>query len=214
MSIALDDESKELEIQQHTSFINKSNDDLNEVYFHNWANAYKDKNTPLAKRFIENYSKSFHFTNEKNRGRTSIKDITINNSIVVWEITEKNPDILKVNLSSRLKPGDTVHISSTYSVKIPNDKFTKYGRNNTTYNLRYWYLSPAIYSDNWHLQNNLNIDDLYIDYTNYEIDLTVPSQFVVNSNLTGYVKKQDSLKIYTLKGKQQVDIELNICNRK
>ena len=211
MSIALNDETKELEIQQHTSFINKSNDDLNEVHFHNWANAYKDKSTPLAKRFIENYSKSFHFTNEKNRGRTSIKDITINNSTVVWEITEKNPDILKVNLSSTLKPGDTVQIYATYKVKIPNDKFTRYGRNNTSYNLRYWYLSPAIYSNNWHLQNNLNIDDLYIDYTNYEIDLTVPSQFIVNSNLTGYVKKLDSLKIYTLKGKQQVDIELNIA---
>jgi len=50
-----------LQIQQNTTYINNSNTVLDTITFYNWANAYKDKYTPLAKRFIEDYSKSFHF---------------------------------------------------------------------------------------------------------------------------------------------------------
>ncbi len=49
---ALNSETNEIKIQQETIFYNKSKSVLNEIYFHNWPNAYKDKKTPLAKRFI------------------------------------------------------------------------------------------------------------------------------------------------------------------
>ncbi len=202
--------TNELQIKQETVFYNISDSVLNVVYFHNWPNAYKDKNTPLAKRFIENYSKTFHFAKEKHRGSTFINSISENYNITTWNSSEKNPDILRVNLSQPLKPNDSVIISATYTVKIPKDKFTKYGRDITSYNLRYWYLAPAIFSDKWHVQNNLGIDDLYIEDTNYFINLTVPKKYIVNSNLTATKKSTNQFNIYTLKGKKQVDVELNI----
>ncbi|PCI07977.1 MAG: hypothetical protein COB73_07535 [Flavobacteriaceae bacterium] len=67
ISATLNTETNELKIQQKTVFYNKSDSILNVVYFHNWANAYKSKKTPLAKRFVENYSKSFHFANKKHQ---------------------------------------------------------------------------------------------------------------------------------------------------
>jgi hypothetical protein len=210
ISATLNTETNELEIQQETVFYNKSDSILNVVYFHNWANAYKSKNTPLAKRFVENYSKSFHFTNKKHRGSTTIKSISTNFENTNWEIFEKDPDILKIHLKQSLKPTDSVMITSTYIVKIPKDKFTKYGVNTVSYNLRYWYLAPAIYSNKWHLQNNLNMDDLYIDYTNYQIDLKVPKEFEINSSLKTTYTQNDSFKLYSLIGDNQNDVELNI----
>jgi len=206
----LNTETNELKIQQETNFYNKSDSILNVVYFHNWANAYKDKNTPLAKRFIENYSKTFHFTHEKHRGNSTIKSISTNYKISTWEITEENPDILKINLNEPLKPNDSVIIKATYTVKIPNDKFTKYGVNATNYNLRYWYLTPAIFNKKWEILNNLDMDDLYIDYTNYHVDLQVPKNYIVNSNLPSSNKTTTNFNNYTLIGKNQLDIELNI----
>ncbi|WP_456377539.1 aminopeptidase [Lutibacter sp.] len=210
ISAVLNTENNELKIQQETTYFNKSDSTLNVVYFHNWANAYKNKNTPLAKRFIENYSKSFHFTKEKYRGSTTIKGISTNYDTTTWEITEENPDILKVNLTKPLKPQDSVKIVATYSVKIPKDKFTKYGVNATNYNLRYWYLAPVIFTDKWEAQNNLDMDDLYIDFTNYHINLQVPKDYIVNSNLTASHKITDNFNDYILVGKNQLDIELNI----
>lgn len=202
--------TNELKIQQEINFYNKSDSTLNEVYFHNWANAYKDKKTPLAKRFIENYSKSFHFSNEKHKGKTTIKSISTNYNSVSWEVTETNPDILKVNLNTPLAPNDSVKISATYLVKIPKDKFTKYGVNTVSYNLRYWYLAPAIFSTKWETYNNLDIDDLYIDFTNYQVTIKVPKNYVVNSGLTTSIITDKNFNNYTLIGKNKLDIQLNI----
>ena len=210
MSVVLNTATNELKIEQETTFYNKSDSILNEVYFHNWANAYKDKKTPLAKRFIENYSKSFHFTNEKHRGKTTIKSISTNFENVTWEVTEKNPDILKVNLKKPLKPTDSVSIITTYVVKIPKDKFTKYGVNTVSYNLRYWYLAPAIFNNEWKTYNNLDMDDLYIDFTNYNIEINVPKNYQVNSDLITKTTTQNTLTKYQLIGKNKLDIELNI----
>ncbi|UMB60511.1 aminopeptidase [Lutibacter sp. A80] len=210
MQATLFTNTNEIKIQQETTFYNKSDSILNEVYFHNWPNAYKDKQTPLAKRFIENYSKTFHFANDKYRGNTKISGVSVNFNSASFEITKDNPDLLKINLHQELKPNDSVKISTTYLVKIPNDKFTKYGENELEYNLRYWYLTPAIFDTKWQLYNNLDMDDLYIDYTDYNINLKVPKEFYVNTDLKSTYIIKDSIKNYNLTGKNRFDIALNI----
>lgn len=206
----LNTQTNELKIQQEINFYNKSDSILNVVYFHNWANAYKDKNTPLANRFIENYSKTFHFAKEKHRGSSKINSFSINYELVTWEITEQNPDILKINLKQSLKPKESVKIIATYTIKIPNDKFTNYGVNKTGYNLRYWYLIPAVFDGKWHLQNNLDMDDLYVDFTNYQINFKLPPEYVLNSDLTVSVDSLANFNNYKLIGENRHDIALNI----
>ncbi|MBE0422543.1 MAG: aminopeptidase [Lutibacter sp.] len=206
----LNTQTNELKIQQEINFYNKSDSTLNAVYFHNWANAYKDKNTPLANRFIENYSKTFHFASEKHRGSSKINSFSVNYDLVTWEITEQNPDILKINLKQPLKPKESIKIVTTYTIKIPNDKFTNYGASKTGYNLRYWYLIPAVFDGEWQLQNNLDMDDLYVDFTNYLINIKLPKEYTLNSDLTVSVDSFANFNNYKLVGKNRQDIALNI----
>ncbi len=206
----LNTQTNELKIQQEINFHNKSDSILNTIYFHNWANAYKDKNTPLANRFIENYSKTFHFAKEKQRGSSIINSLSVNYNLVTWEITDKNPDILKISLKNSLKPKDSLKIVATYTVKIPDDKFTSYGVNKTSYNLRYWYLIPAVFDKKWQLYNNLDMDDLYVDFTNYFINIKVPKDFVVNSDLIISCDTLANFNSYKLIGKKRQDIAVNI----
>ena len=211
ISAILNTENNELKILQEIDFHNTSSLVISEVYLHNWPNAYKDKYTPLAKRFVENYSKIFHFAKDEERGSTYIRSISTDFESTNWETSEENPDILKVILTKPLKPNDSVKITANYTVKIPSDKFTRYGVDNTTYNLRYWYLTPAVLDTEWHTYNNLDIDDLYIDFSNYNINLTVPENFIVNSNLNSEYKTQNKNNIYTLTGNHFQDVELHIC---
>jgi hypothetical protein len=206
----LNTQTNELKIQQEIIFHNKSDSILSTVYFHNWANAYRDKNTPLANRFVENYSNSFHFAYEKHRGNSKINSISVNYDLVSWEITDKNPDILKINLKESLKPKDSIKIIATYSVKIPNAKFTNYGVDKTSYNLRYWYLIPAIFDKKWQIYNNLDMDDLYVDFTNYLIKIKVPKGFVVNSDLIISCDTMSNFNSYKLFGRKRQDIAVNI----
>ena len=212
MSVTLNTNTNVLNIIQETIFLNKSDSILNVIYFHNWPNAYRDKQTPLAKRIVENYSKSFHFAKEKQRGSTTINNISINYNIASWEISKQNPDILKINLNESLKPNDSVKIITTYSVKLPKDKFTKYGVSTVGYNLKYWYLSPAIFNNEsgWKTYNNLDLDDLYINFTDYYIKINVPKEYIVNTDLKKTHKINGNFSSYILTGKQKLDIELNI----
>ena len=210
ITATLNSETNKLDIYQETTYHNTSNTVLNTIYFHNWANAYKDKSTPLAVRFVEKNSKSFHFEKEKNRGYSEIKNVFSNYELATWSSTNKNPDILKLELNSPLQPNDSVKIIATYTVKLPKDKFTKYGASTYQYNLRYWYLAPAILDKDWKTYSNLGLDDLYIDFCDYDIKLNVPKEYIVNSDLL-FTKKENKLTDeYRLIGTNRPDVEVNI----
>jgi hypothetical protein len=206
--------TNEIDITQKTVFYNNSKVAFNEVYFHNWANAYKNKNTPLAKRFVENYKKAFHFTSDKNRGNTNIHQLLVGNKEANWEIKDKNPDILKVILEKPLKPKDSILITTKYTVKLPYSKYTGYGFSDDEYNLRYWYLAPAIFDKTWQTYSNLNMDDLYQNFTNYKITFTVPEKFEIHTNLTSSYSTKNKENIYNLSGKNILDVEINIDDLK
>ena len=210
INATLNSETKELTIYQEIDFYNKSDSILNNIYFHNWANAYKDKKTPLAERFVEKNSKSFHFTSEKNRGSSNINTILINYDIATWEINDQNPDILNLHLNNPLQPKDSIKVIVTYTVKVPNAKFTRYGVNSNNYNLRYWYLVPAIFDTKWQIYNNLDLDDLYMDYTNYNIKINVPKDYTVISDLIVSNTSGEVQNSYQLIGNNRLDVELNI----
>ncbi|HKJ07406.1 MAG TPA: hypothetical protein VJ970_08080, partial [Flavobacteriaceae bacterium] len=206
----LNAENNTLTIHQKTVYYNKTDKPLSSIYFHNWANAYKHKHTPLAKRLLENHSKVFHFAKEKHRGYGQIKSITNQKDTLQWFIEEENIDILKVNLKKPLQPKNSIILNANYTVKIPKDRFTEYGVNSGTYNLRYWYLAPAVFDNEWQLFNNLDLDDLFSDFTNFNITITTPKQYQINSNLSIKNTFSNGVKMFQLKGNDLKEAQLNI----
>jgi len=200
----------EIQMQQEIKYYNNSNDILDTLYFHNWANSYKNRRTPLSKRLIEDYDKSLYFAKANTRGFSDIKGISRNNLPTKWEIDKNSPDIIRVILDKGLQPNDSTTISLTYVVKVPEDIFTRYGRVNNTYNLRFWYITPVVYDQDWHFMSNLNMDDLYMDPADYIINLTTPEGINVNTDLELSKTVDTPYNIYHLTGKNRVDIELNI----
>jgi hypothetical protein len=198
-----------IEIQQEIVFYNKSNTKLSEIYLHNWINGFKDKNTPLTKRLITDYNKSLYFAKESERGATQILNLTTNYKPVQFSALKNQPDILKIELEEKLLPKDSIIINATYTIKIPDAKFTGYGKRLDGYHLRFWHLTPAVYQNGWQLMSNLNIDDLFIDATDYSIQLTTPKKYTITSNLTPD-KAQNG---FHLSGKSRTDIILNISKR-
>ena len=206
----LDTKTDLLKVTQKIIFYNTSNTKLEEIYLHNWANSYKNRKTPLTKRFIEGYDKSLYFADKKDRGFSQIHNLSINFETTSFEELKNQIDILKVNLKTPLNPKDSVHLSITYTVKMPNAKFTGYGKTKTGYHLRFWYLTPAVYQNGWQLMSNLNMDDLYENATDFEIQIQVPKKYKLQSNLYQYETKKNTTTDYFLVGKKQIDIILNI----
>ncbi|MBC9798535.1 metalloprotease, partial [Sinomicrobium weinanense] len=203
-------ESRTINIQQEIVFHNRSQDTLNSIYLSDWNNAYSGKNTALAKRFGEEFDKSLHLAKNKVRGHTKIISIVDKNfNPIEWERLDSE-DIIKTQLNFPVYPGDDFLLKLSYSVKIPSAEFTRYGHEeNGDFNLRYWYITPAVYNDDWVLYSNKNLDDLYMDKTNYVVVFNYPGGYSLNTDLDLVEsKKIDQLQQAVFTGQKRNDIKL------
>ncbi|SHI76435.1 hypothetical protein SAMN04487911_105127 [Arenibacter nanhaiticus] len=185
LSATLTEENKEISIQQALEYVNDSRDTLLLLYFNDWANAYADKNTALAKRFSEEFKKGLHLAKDEERGYTKIVSVVDNDyQGLVWNYTSGR-DIVKIDLKEPLLPGSSAKIFLTYKVKLPPNKFTPYGYDNRrNFYLKDWYLTPAVYDGTWHLYSNKNLEDLYTGITNTTINLFIPKDLFIASNFS------------------------------
>ncbi len=183
LTAKLNGATKEIKIQQEFSYKNTSNNALTTLYFNDWANAYSDKNTALAKSFAEQFKKNLHLAKDSERGYTDIKTIVDeNHQGILWNRT-KGKDILQLELNEPLLPNQSLTLFFTYIVKLPRDKFTPYGYNpKNEYYLKDWYLTPAVYRGEWHLYENKNLEDLYTEITKTSINFQYPEQLQLTSN--------------------------------
>ena len=184
LSVTLNKFTKELDIKQEFTYFNDSRYNLGILYFNDWANAYAEKDSDLAKRFAQEFKKSLHLAKDSERGYTkiiSVVDDAYNG--LQWERAPVE-DILQVRLNEPLAPEASTKIFITYKVKLPSDKFTTYGYDNKgNYYLKDWYLTPAVYDGKWRLYANKDLEDLYTNITKTTIDFKYPDSLYLTTNL-------------------------------
>ncbi len=185
INASLDIQKKVLTITQEVTYKNSSEDTLSKLYFHDWANSFLDKKTPLGKRFAEDFIKRFYFAKNEERGATIITKVT-NTKLqsLHWGRHDDAQDILWITPTSPIYPGESETLLLKYQIKIPSDKFTRYGyHQNGNFSLKYWYLQPAVYNTKWNIYSHKNLNDLYTPLANYKINFTLPSSYEVASEL-------------------------------
>lgn len=202
--------SKSIDVQQKIVFQNTSNTAWNELYLHDWANSFSSKTTPLAKRFAENYNSSFHFEKQEDRGKTSVASVTDSlNNTIKWN-RDKAADIITIPLQTPLMPGETFTINLVYTVKLPNSKFTRFGvTDDGTYKLKHWYISPAVFDEDWQVYSNKNTDDLFLTPSHFAIEFRTPKEYSLTTDLQVISESlSDTTKTTFLQGKNRNQVIL------
>ena len=214
LSVEVNLEHKTLNIQQEITFFNQSNDSLTAIILNNWNNAFSDKNTPLGRRFSDEFYRGFHLAKEEERGST--KNLTIiapNKLFLNWKRTKKNPDYIEVQLREKLAPKQKITLYLTYTVKVPSDKFTKYGYTDAGgMNLKDWYLTPARYENNAFVTySNNNLDDGANAVSDFDIEIKIPKNASLTTDLNHGPHSEDkTASTYQLTGKNRTDFSLFI----
>lgn len=210
---SLDVATQEITIEQEVFFTNTSTQVLSELYFNDWANSFSSKTTPLAIRFAEDYERLFHFEKDENRGRTTIKTINSGNGNALSWSRGAAVDILKVTLEKPLEAGEEVQLKLSYTIKVPQDKFTRFGVSRSgKYHLRYWYLSPAVFTNGtWQTYSNKDLGDLYAAPTDVRIEFSYPEVYSLFSDL----KKEEEqvsfgIKTTILSGDNRVKLNIHL----
>ncbi|MBX2828598.1 MAG: metalloprotease [Flavobacteriaceae bacterium] len=173
-----------IHIDQQITYKNDSQSVLNEIYLLDWANSFSNKDTPLGQRFAENFKNGFHFEKDENRGRTDINRITDDQgNTVIWERGDE-VDILKVFPPNSIPPGSSFTFHLKYAVKLPEDKFTRYGvTRNGDYKLKYWLITPAVFDGEWQHYSHKNTDDYFQSPTNFQVTVQFPSNYALFTDL-------------------------------
>ena len=203
---------KTLVVQQEIVFFNQSQDTLSSLVLNDWNNAYSSKTTPLAKRFSDEFYRGFHLAKEEERGSTTILGITDSGKLpFVWKRTENNPDLIVVDLKEKLAPSQKITLHLSYIIKIPSNKFTKYGYgDNDRMNLKNWFITPSRYENHAFVTyNNNNLDDIANSFFDIDIELKIPKNLEVTSDLNTVKKSQtENYCIHELSGKNRTDFSL------
>lgn len=188
-------------VYQELTYHNQSADSISTIVFNDWNNAYSNKNTPLAKRFSDEFVRSFHLAAEKERGSTNNITILDSNKFMLnWCRFDEHPDIVELQLKNKIAPGEKATFTITYVLKIPNDRFTRYGyNNNNEMVLKNCFLTPARYENKkFVMYENLNIDDIANAATDIDLQIIIPNGFELTSDIP--LVKKDNV-VYTFSGK-------------
>lgn len=176
MVIEYNDEDKTLNASQTLTYINKTETNLNEIYFHLYPNNFSEGavNKPVGV-----LSSQKAYPNGESYGNIEILSSSSNNENLSFTLDGIDKDFLKVSLPSPLAPSNKISINLTYKVTLPNINH-RFGYGNNTINIANFYPVVAVYEDNWILDPyNYNGDPFYSDMANYNVTLTTPTNLTL-----------------------------------
>jgi hypothetical protein len=186
MAVAVNMDTKTLIINQTLTYYNTSNDTLSSIVLNDWNNAFSDKESPLGKRFSDEFYNHFHLSTTAERGGTTNLIIEDDNkNILLWERTKKQPDYIELPLREKLKPNQKIILNLSYTSKIPSAEFTKCGyTDDKSMNLKNWFLTPARYQDHQFIKySNENLDDIANAVSDFDISITIPKKNILITDL-------------------------------
>jgi hypothetical protein len=213
-SVEADMKRNVLNVIQDLTFYNESKDSIGIIVLNDWNHAYSDKNSWLGKRFSDEFVRTFHLAKESERGSTdNLTVIDAQNSFLTWLRPKTNIDLIEVSLREKVPPGEKIQLHLTYSVRIPDDRFTKYGHDNKgNLTLKNWFLTPARYEDHKFVRySNVNLDDIANGISDYDLDIRIPTGFDLDTDLDELGKtKSPAFTAYQLSGLRRNDFTLFI----
>ena len=191
INVTLDDAEHTVKGEISIEYTNNSPDELQEIYFHLWPNAYKNINTEFAIQQYEKGSTDFRFADKADRGYIDDLDFEVNGKKVVLTYDERHIDIALLTLNEPLKSGETITIKTPFKVKIPKS-FSRLGHVETSYQLTQWYPKPAVYDPNgWNQMPYLDQGEFYSEFGSFDVTITLPKNYVVGA--TGILQTESEV---------------------
>lgn len=105
--------------------------------------------------------------------------------------------LMRVGLPHALAPRDSLDLDVAWAFQVPPDGATREGTTGDVFMVAYWYPQIAVYDDvnGWQIDPYLGNGEFYMDYADYDVNLSVPQGWLVAStgeltNPTDVLSKQ------------------------
>ena len=191
IEVKLNDDQHTLSGYEEFEYINNSPDALEKIYIHIWPNAYKDKNSALARQQYKDGKQLLIYGPDNIKGNIDSLDFKVNGNKVKWSF-HHHEDIAILELSTPLAPGSKITVSTPFKVKIPSGSISRLGHIDQSYQITQWYPKPAVYDkEGWHHMPYLNQGEFYSEYGSFDVKITLPKNYIVGA--TGDLQTESEL---------------------
>ncbi|WP_228411654.1 aminopeptidase [Chryseobacterium sp.] len=179
----ISEDGRILTVNQKITYFNKQEVAVNKIKLLNWVAAYRNKNTALAYRKLEDRSTDLHFAKPEDLGILETLEAKFEGNLIRPDndLTNQN---LYFSLREPLKPGEKIRISLQYQLQLPSIQFTGYGTSEEQIALKYFFLVPDSF------ENEEPQDKQYHDIEEtqnfgsfWKVNFTVPAKYFIKSNL-------------------------------
>ncbi|MBQ7977060.1 MAG: M1 family metallopeptidase [Clostridia bacterium] len=174
ITATLDYTNKTLSASQNVCYLNNSPNELNEVKFHLYPNAFREDASVY--RAVSTTQSSRAYPNGFSEGNIAISKVKVGQNEVDFAITGEDENILSVPLNDVLRSGHSTEISIDFSLTIPNCHH-RFGYGEDTLNLGNWYPIACVFESGQFVTDGYspNGDPFYSDISNYDVTLTYPA---------------------------------------
>jgi hypothetical protein len=92
-----------------------------------------------------------------------------------------NGTIARVDLAAPLAPGQTATFDVAWNFLVPEHGADRMGRDGALYEIAQWYPRVCVYDDvrGWNTEPYLGQGEFYLEYGDFNLDVTVPTGYVV-----------------------------------
>lgn len=185
IKVVLDAENMTAACVETAAYVNKSDAELDGVYFHLYPAAFRKD-----ARYFSTDSKNLSTAYPKgvDYGGITIDKVTIKGEEAEWEIAGEDEDILIVKTA--LLPGETADIVIIFNLDIPEARH-RFGYSDGILNLGNFYPIAAVYENGgWRTDPYYtNGDPFYSDIADYSVTFTAPTGW----NVAGSGKIETSI---------------------
>jgi aminopeptidase N len=179
----IDEQTDIIDGEQQLTYWNNSPDDITEVYFHLYQNAF----TPgsyCSELHHQNHSEPHYGDYEAQGLGTDVESIKVNDINLKTEIDNT---ILKVFLDSPLKSGDNITFDIIFKTYFDNGSLRRRMKTFNAFGYKHydgvlWYPRISVYDHKfgWTTDQHLG-KEFYGDFGTFDVELTFASNFVVEA---------------------------------
>lgn len=192
--VTLDDQNKMLYGQEDIIWFNRTKDEVEDIWFHLYYNAFKnEKSTMIQESKEEWFGPRWISVKEGGWGWVDVTSIKLADGRdlkpTMTYITQDEPlhpgdqTVMRVILPEPVKPGEEVHLRLEFRAKVPK-AISRTGYYKNSYFIAQWFPKPGVYEEGkgWNCHEYHLSSEYYADFAEFIVHITVPENFVVGAS--------------------------------
>ncbi|MGD9380305.1 MAG: M1 family metallopeptidase [candidate division WOR-3 bacterium] len=172
----LDIDNHSLTATERLTYYNNSSHNIDTVYFHLYANAYRDAKTYYAREAYKMGNEKYVKAEPGARGYIDVKKVA-SGDVLLPHNTDGT--VMTLPLDQCLEAGDSLVLEIEFHVKVPKG-FPGFGFWADHYEMTQWYPKVCVFDGKgWHNEPLHPLECTYGEFGAYEVILDVPGDYVV-----------------------------------